>query len=134
ISSVLSTTGPAPADTGLKFTCRYLLETYTEELHYMMEQLESLLPEGISLLAHLALSYLVLKQVWKILGGFRVHILSRVWRTDLKKYGGWAVVTGATDGIGKAYAEELAKRGFDVVLISRTLSKLKNVAKEIGKR
>ncbi|KAM4038188.1 very-long-chain 3-oxoacyl-CoA reductase-like isoform 3-T3 [Anomaloglossus baeobatrachus] len=43
------------------------------------------------------------------------------------------VVTGATDGIGKAYALELAKRGLDVVLISRTLEKLKRVAAEIEK-
>ncbi|CAG0896890.1 unnamed protein product [Cyprideis torosa] len=41
------------------------------------------------------------------------------------------VVTGATDGIGKAYAMELANAGMDVVLISRTLSKLNDVAKEI---
>ncbi|XP_044130955.1 very-long-chain 3-oxoacyl-CoA reductase-B-like isoform X1 [Bufo gargarizans] len=90
--------------------------------------MELLIPQGLNLLGHLALTYIILKQVWKLLKGFRVHILSRVWSTDLKKYGGWAVVTGATDGIGKAYAEELAKRGFDVVLISRTLEKLKKVA------
>ncbi len=30
---------------------------------------------------------------------------------NLKKLGDWAVVTGATDGIGKAYAEALAKKG-----------------------
>lgn len=30
---------------------------------------------------------------------------------NLKFYGAWAVVTGATDGIGKAYCEELAKKG-----------------------
>lgn len=35
----------------------------------------------------------------------------------LKKLGEWAVVTGATDGIGKAYAEALAKRG--VLSVSR---------------
>ena len=30
---------------------------------------------------------------------------------NLNKLGTWAVVTGATDGIGKAYAEALAKKG-----------------------
>ncbi|XP_008103630.2 very-long-chain 3-oxoacyl-CoA reductase [Anolis carolinensis] len=45
--------------------------------------------------------------------------------------GAWAVVTGATSGIGKAYAEELAKRGMKVVLISRSQEKLDRVAIEI---
>ena len=48
-----------------------------------------------------------------------------------KKLGQWAVVTGATDGIGKAYAEELADEGMNVVLISRSQEKLDKVAAEI---
>lgn len=40
------------------------------------------------------------------------------------KKGKYCVVTGASDGIGKEYARQLAKRGFNLVLISRTLSKL----------
>ncbi|XP_016946104.2 very-long-chain 3-oxoacyl-CoA reductase [Drosophila suzukii] len=51
---------------------------------------------------------------------------------DLSKMGEWAVVTGSTDGIGKAYAKELARRGLKLVLISRSLEKLNVVAKEIG--
>jgi 17beta-estradiol 17-dehydrogenase / very-long-chain 3-oxoacyl-CoA reductase len=50
----------------------------------------------------------------------------------LKKLGKWAVVTGATDGIGKAYAFAFAKIGMNVVLISRTESKLKQVGDEIS--
>lgn len=50
---------------------------------------------------------------------------------DFKKYGSWSVITGATDGIGKAYAEQLAKRGQNIVLISRTLAKLEQLAKEL---
>ena len=42
------------------------------------------------------------------------------------------VVTGATDGIGKAYATQIARRGMNVVLISRSLEKLQAVAQEIG--
>ncbi|CAF1189790.1 unnamed protein product [Rotaria sordida] len=52
-------------------------------------------------------------------------------RVDIKKFGEWALITGSTDGIGKAYAIELAKRGFNVILISRTKEKLEQVAKEI---
>ncbi|CAO0791850.1 unnamed protein product [Mucor circinelloides] len=54
---------------------------------------------------------------------------------SLKKFGAgdgaWAVVTGATDGIGKEFALQLAKKKFNVLLISRTQSKLDAAAKEI---
>ncbi|XP_066598554.1 inactive hydroxysteroid dehydrogenase-like protein 1 [Prorops nasuta] len=51
---------------------------------------------------------------------------------DLKsKFGEWAVVTGSTDGIGKAYAKELAARHLNLVLISRTLEKLERTKEEI---
>uniref|UniRef100_A0A6A7FRW9 Short-chain dehydrogenase reductase acting with nad or nadp as acceptor n=2 Tax=Hirondellea gigas TaxID=1518452 RepID=A0A6A7FRW9_9CRUS len=52
---------------------------------------------------------------------------------NLKKYGKWAIVTGATDGIGKAFCFEFAKRRLNVLLISRTQSKLDEVAKELEK-
>ena len=42
------------------------------------------------------------------------------------------MVTGATDGIGKAYATQVARRGMNVVLISRSSQKLEAVAQEIG--
>lgn len=45
--------------------------------------------------------------------------------------GAYAVVTGASDGIGKEYAFQLASKGFNLVLISRTLTKLENIQKEI---
>lgn len=44
-----------------------------------------------------------------------------------------SVVTGATDGIGKAYAKALAKERKNIILISRTQEKLDTVAAEIGK-
>jgi len=40
------------------------------------------------------------------------------------KAGTWAVVTGASDGIGRAFAIDLAKRGFNVCIIARTLKKV----------
>ena len=43
-----------------------------------------------------------------------------------------AVVTGATDGIGKAYAEELARQGLNIVLVSRSEEKLRATAQAIG--
>mmetsp|Transcript_68226 Transcript_68226/g.160591 ORF Transcript_68226/g.160591 Transcript_68226/m.160591 type:complete len:319 (+) Transcript_68226:29-985(+) len=50
---------------------------------------------------------------------------------DLKKFGEWAVVTGATDGIGKAYAFELAAQGLKVLLVARNEEKLAETAKEL---
>ncbi|XP_014273513.1 very-long-chain 3-oxoacyl-CoA reductase [Halyomorpha halys] len=50
---------------------------------------------------------------------------------DLRYYGEWAVVTGSTDGIGKAFAGELAKRGLNIILISRNEEKLRFTANEI---
>ena len=52
---------------------------------------------------------------------------------DFAKYGKWSVVTGATDGIGLAFAEELAKKGQKIVLISRNPEKLKTTAEKIKK-
>ncbi|KAI9306314.1 hypothetical protein BJ944DRAFT_199554 [Cunninghamella echinulata] len=62
-----------------------------------------------------------------------VYVLKGI---PLKKFGAgsgsWAVVTGATDGIGKEFAKQLAKKKFNVVLVSRTASKLEIAAKEIS--
>ena len=44
----------------------------------------------------------------------------------------FSVVTGASDGIGKAYCHELAKQGLNVVLMSRTKAKLDAVAEELS--
>lgn len=43
----------------------------------------------------------------------------------------WAVVTGATDGIGREFAIQLAKKGFNILLVSRSPEKLGSVAAEI---
>ncbi|XP_052864752.1 inactive hydroxysteroid dehydrogenase-like protein 1 [Anopheles cruzii] len=48
-----------------------------------------------------------------------------------ERFGKWAVITGSTDGIGKHYAFQLASRGLNVVLVSRSAEKLAAVAHEI---
>lgn len=47
------------------------------------------------------------------------------------KAGEWAVVTGASEGIGQAMAIDLARRGFNVCVIARTQSKLDAVVEEL---
>ncbi|KAG8997900.1 hypothetical protein FRB94_007403 [Tulasnella sp. JGI-2019a] len=55
--------------------------------------------------------------------------------TSLEKFGAkqgaWAIITGCTDGIGRAFAFQLAEAGFNVVLLSRTQAKLMDLAAEI---
>ncbi|XP_071438654.1 very-long-chain 3-oxoacyl-CoA reductase-B [Hetaerina americana] len=53
---------------------------------------------------------------------------------DVTKAGSWAVVTGSTDGLGKAYAEALAAKGMNIVLISRSIEKLENVGLAIEEK
>uniref|UniRef100_A0A8D0HJ14 Uncharacterized protein n=1 Tax=Sphenodon punctatus TaxID=8508 RepID=A0A8D0HJ14_SPHPU len=64
----------------------------------------------------------------------RLYFIPRLFgRADLvKQYGQWAVVTGSTDGVGKAYAEELARHGVNIILASRNKKKLEAVAKHIA--
>ena len=47
------------------------------------------------------------------------------------QYGPWAVITGASDGIGRAMAREVAGRGLDVVLVARRKERLDALAKEL---
>ena len=49
-----------------------------------------------------------------------------------KNYGSWALVTGATDGIGLAIAKDLGKQGINLVLIGRREALLSKVADEIA--
>mmetsp|Transcript_20027 Transcript_20027/g.22286 ORF Transcript_20027/g.22286 Transcript_20027/m.22286 type:complete len:275 (+) Transcript_20027:18-842(+) len=46
----------------------------------------------------------------------------------------WAVITGGSDGIGKEFAFQLAAKGFNILLVSRTMSKLQAVQEEVISR
>jgi uncharacterized protein len=54
--------------------------------------------------------------------------------TFATKYGPWALVAGASDGLGAAFAAGLADRGLNVVLLARRQAVLDQVAAEINSR
>jgi short-subunit dehydrogenase len=47
------------------------------------------------------------------------------------KYGPFALVTGASEGIGRSFATELAKRGLNVLLVARRADALKQLSQEL---
>lgn len=80
-------------------------------------------------------------EFWHILaviGGIKLayHILPLLYwhffsHINLKQFlYGYALITGATDGIGKSLAKEFVRRGFRVILVSRSLEKLTIVKQE----
>lgn len=49
------------------------------------------------------------------------------------KYGNWAIITGASSGIGKAFAFDLAAKGLDLILVSNQKEELKQISSNLSK-
>ena len=50
------------------------------------------------------------------------------------RFGPWAIVTGATSGIGREFAEQLAAMGLDLVLVSRRSEALEKIGGDLARR
>ena len=46
----------------------------------------------------------------------------------------WALVTGASDGIGEAICHQLAASGINIVLVARSQEKIQKVAKDLKEK
>jgi hypothetical protein len=53
------------------------------------------------------------------------------WRS---RYGPWALVTGASDGIGREFARELTKRRLNLILVARRRPLLQQLADELTRQ
>jgi len=49
----------------------------------------------------------------------------------INKYGQWAIITGASDGIGKEITIQLAEKGQNLVLVARRQGKLEQLSNEL---
>jgi 17beta-estradiol 17-dehydrogenase / very-long-chain 3-oxoacyl-CoA reductase len=65
-------------------------------------------------------------------------ILHFLCHNNLKCYGAqkgkWALVTGASAGIGEAFVEELARRGMNIILVARSENLLKEISSKLEER
>jgi len=52
-------------------------------------------------------------------------------KNQKQKFGDWALVTGASSGIGKEFAKQLASSGFNLVLVARREALLKELSDEL---
>ena len=84
----------------------------------------------------------ILRQIYRMLAVSSYYCCKKRNVNTFAKYGNgatsqesksWALITGASDGIGLGFCHELARRGFNIILLSRTKSKLENAAAEIEK-
>ena len=88
----------------------------------------------LEIIAIIVIAHCALKIIWKLLKGLWTCELGNALGFGIKWRPApdvWAVVTGATDGIGLEYAKALAQKGYSLLIISRSEQKLKKVANDI---
>lgn len=87
---------------------------------------------GYAIIIYFTLSiiYRLARGLWHLKLGY---LLGFSEQFKPKESNSWAIITGATDGIGLSYAHEFSKKGYNLLLISRSEDKLNKVKQEIDK-
>ncbi|KAL1969855.1 hypothetical protein VTN77DRAFT_7364 [Rasamsonia byssochlamydoides] len=76
--------------------------------------------------------FVVLSQLWTFVRVLlSLFVLPGKSLRSFGPKGSWALITGASDGIGKEFALQLARAGYNLLLVSRTESKLTALVDEI---
>ena len=71
----------------------------------------------------------VVGQIWELINRLLLFPVDRI-----KRYGGgWAVVTGGSDGIGLEFCNELARDGFNICIVGRNKDKINKVCEKLEK-
>jgi len=93
--------------------------------------------KDITMLLAFVGTFYVLSFIIKFLSGVWKHLL-RPSRNLKQRYASrnkdaWAVITGSAQGIGKQYGIELAKIGFNIVMIDKDAKEMEKTKQEISK-
>ncbi|XP_075675997.1 very-long-chain 3-oxoacyl-CoA reductase-like [Dermatophagoides pteronyssinus] len=62
---------------------------------------------------------------------FQLSTSSSTTSASSTKSNGWSIITGGTDGIGLAYCKQLARFGYRLFIISRSIDKLESIRSEL---
>ncbi|GMH86315.1 hypothetical protein TrVE_jg11691 [Triparma verrucosa] len=83
---------------------------------------------NLGFLGFLTLTYLLYISIFQhVLYFLKTRIL---FKTDLKKYGEWAVVTGGTSGIGMEFVHTFGRKGINVIVVSRSVEKMEKLKED----
>ncbi|CAI2373623.1 unnamed protein product [Moneuplotes crassus] len=95
-----------------------------------MSKTQKKFPLGIICLSALGLYFLSKKSIetFKIVNQY---LFAKELNLYQRYKGGSALITGSTSGLGKEYAMQFAKRGFNIVQVARNDEKLENTKNEI---
>jgi 17beta-estradiol 17-dehydrogenase / very-long-chain 3-oxoacyl-CoA reductase len=84
-----------------------------------------LLGAALIVVAAVAVVRWLWQYVWLTRGGHRPRL------AECYGAGSWVLITGASDGLGKAFAQQFAQNGFNLLLVSRTQEKLSRLKTDL---